>query len=368
MARIVLMYACSLLLLTISAVSPAAGTPFQGFTRDGQAVRPENWPWPTPQQKVAEQAFPSVIMVSVNDRQGQTLSIGSGFIHSPGVAVTNLQVIDDGGSATIRVVGQKESLPVTGILKLDERNDLAFLSFDNTSIPALPLASGQPAIGDEIYAIGNPRGLKGTFSPGIVSGIRQFDADSLLLITAPISRGSSGGPVLNNRGEVIGVAMTAMRDGQNLNFAVPAAAIRAAAATMGKQTPLEKALAERKKDTISVIKAIGGELTTGVRIHAFDWEGRYDFGSGFTISLKNQLDVVIKNVLVQVVFYDGEGEPIESTLIRHDDTVEPGLARRVSGKVDKSVKRLTTRSSGSLYECTPYTKVEYRVLTFEFDQ
>jgi len=358
------MYACTLLLLTIGAIVPATGTPIltpsQAQTEDARRLTP---------QQVAKQAFPSVIMVSVNDKQGQPLSIGSGFIHSPGVAVTNLHVIDDGGSATIRVVGQKESIRVTGILKLDERNDLAFLSFDNTSIPALPLASGQPEIGDEVYAIGNPRGLEGTFSPGIVSGIRQFDADSLLQITAPISRGSSGGPVLNNRGEVIGVAVSAMRDGQNLNFAVPAAAIRAAAATMGKPTPLGKALAERKKDTKSVIKASGGELTSGVKVHAFDWEGEFEVQSNFTLSLKNQLDVAVKNVLVQVVFYDREGEPIESTLIRQNDTIDPGIARRVFGRVDKSVKRLTTRKvTEYVYESAPYTKVEYRVLTFEFDQ
>jgi S1-C subfamily serine protease len=324
----------------------------------------------TPQQ-VAKHAFPSVIMVSVNDKQGQPLSIGSGFIHSPGVAVTNLHVIDEGGSATIRVVGQKESMRVTGVLKLDERNDLALLAFDNKAIPALALASGTPEIGDEVYAIGNPRGLEGTFSPGIVSGIRQFEADSLLQITAPISRGSSGGPVLNNRGEVVGVAVSAIRDGQNLNFAVPASAIRAAAAKLVEAKPIARALGELKKETKSVIKASGGELSSGVKVHSFDWEGPWDFSSEFTVSIKNQLDVAIRDVIVQVIFYSVDGEPLESQVLKLIGDLEPGLARRIPGKVDKSVKRLTTRyrdRGAALYESAPHTKVEYRVLTFDFAQ
>jgi len=318
----------------------------------------------TPQQ-VAKHAFPSVIMVSVNDKQGQPLSIGSGFIHSPGVAVTNLHVIDEGGSATIRVVGQKESMRVTGVLKLDERNDLALLAFDNKAIPALALASGSPEIGDEVYAIGNPRGLEGTFSPGIVSGIRQFEADSLLQITAPISRGSSGGPVLNNRGEVVGVAVSAIRDGQNLNFAVPASAIRAAAANLGEAKPMARALGEINKETKSVIKANGGELLSGVKVHAFLWGN--PFLSSLTqlsISLKNQLDVAIRNIKVQVIFYGSDNEPIEATVLHLNETIEPGLARRVTGTVHESVKALTTKLGAS----APHTKVEYRVLTFDFAQ
>ena len=68
---------------------------------------------------------------------------------------------------------------------------------------------------------GNPQGLEGTFSQGIVSSIRVLGADKILQITAPISPGSSGGPVLNEKGQVIGVSVATFRGGQNLNFAIP---------------------------------------------------------------------------------------------------------------------------------------------------
>jgi tetratricopeptide (TPR) repeat protein len=72
-----------------------------------------------------------------------------------------------------------------------------------------------------VFAIGNPEGLERTISQGIVSGVRKSDNRDLLQITTPISHGSSGGPILNSKGEVVGVAVGMLEDGQNLNFAVP---------------------------------------------------------------------------------------------------------------------------------------------------
>jgi len=76
-------------------------------------------------------------------------------------------------------------------------------------------------VGDLIYVLGSPEGLESTFSQGNISGTRRLDGRSLIQITAPISHGSSGGPVLNSAGEVIGIAVGALRAGQNLNFAIP---------------------------------------------------------------------------------------------------------------------------------------------------
>jgi len=63
--------------------------------------------------------------------------------------------------------------------------------------------------------------LEGTFSEGIVSAIRELPSRKIIQITAPISSGSSGGPILNGSGQVIGVAVATILDGQNLNFAIP---------------------------------------------------------------------------------------------------------------------------------------------------
>ena len=71
-----------------------------------------------------------------------------------------------------------------------------------------------------VYVAGNPKGLEGTFSDGIISRISK-QKKKRLQMTAPISSGSSGGPVLNSKGEVIGVAFMTIEGGQNLNFTIP---------------------------------------------------------------------------------------------------------------------------------------------------
>ncbi|MGH9905536.1 MAG: trypsin-like peptidase domain-containing protein [Pyrinomonadaceae bacterium] len=83
------------------------------------------------------------------------------------------------------------------------------------------------SVGETIYAFGNPEGLTGTMSPGIVSaGLRNTQGRTLLQISAPISSGSSGGPVVDSRGQVVGVALGSLKEGQNLNFAVHASTVR----------------------------------------------------------------------------------------------------------------------------------------------
>ncbi len=111
-----------------------------------------------------------------------------------------------------------------------ENTDLALLVSDeakSAKTPILPLAQPNDlSIGETIYVLSNPKGLSGTISQGIVSsGIRRMKSMDLLQITAPISEGSSGGAVMNSRGEVVGIATSSLQSGQNLNFAVPAARI-----------------------------------------------------------------------------------------------------------------------------------------------
>jgi S1-C subfamily serine protease len=90
--------------------------------------------------------------------------------------------------------------------------------------PLLLGASGE--VGDDIYVVGSPRRLEGTFSTGVVSAYREHDDHIQLQISAPISSGSSGGPVLNNQARVIGVSVSTIVAGQNLNFAVPVEYLR----------------------------------------------------------------------------------------------------------------------------------------------
>ena len=165
----------------------------------------------------------SVFLVYLNDSSGSPSALGSAFLVAPRLLITNAHVA--GAGSPVLAVGPAR-IPLK-VLRTDDKNDLAILSVDVdlTSKP-LPLASGGLAPGEHIFAFGNPEGLEKTISQGIVSALRKRGDRDLIQITSPISHGSSGGPILNAKGEVVGVAVGMMEDGQNLNFAVPVAYVR----------------------------------------------------------------------------------------------------------------------------------------------
>ncbi len=175
-------------------------------------------------KKIYSASQDSVFLVYLNDSSGTPSALGSAFLVAPRLLVTNAHVAYAG--SPVLAVGPVR-LPLK-ILRTDEKNDLALLSVDVdlTSRP-LPLASAAVSPGEQVFAIGNPEGLEKTISQGIISGLRKRGDRDLLQITSPISHGSSGGPILNAKGEVVGVAVGMLEDGQNLNFAVPVAYVRA---------------------------------------------------------------------------------------------------------------------------------------------
>jgi hypothetical protein len=175
-------------------------------------------------KKIYSASQDSVFLVYLNDSSGTPSALGSAFLVAPRLLVTNAHVADAG--SPVLAVGPVR-IPLK-ILRTDEKNDLALFSVDVdlTSRP-LPLASVAVSPGEPVFAIGNPEGLEKTISQGIISGLRKRGDRDLLQVTSPISHGSSGGPILNAKGEVVGVAVGTLEDGQNLNFAVPVAYVRA---------------------------------------------------------------------------------------------------------------------------------------------
>ncbi len=156
---------------------------------------------------VASRAFSSTVLISVDDPNGQPLAIGSGFVIKEGMVATNYHVIEGASGGFVKLIGSKAKHEVTGIVALSEKYDLAILAVPSLSSPNMGLGDfSSVAVGDSVFVVGNPRGLEGTFSQGIVSAIRDLGSDRLLQITAPISPGSSGGPVLDAQGRVIGGA------------------------------------------------------------------------------------------------------------------------------------------------------------------
>ena len=177
----------------------------------------------TPQQ-IAKSALASTVLIVMEDANGQLLSTGSGFFVERGIIATNLHVVEGVFKGYVKQVGVNKTYRIERIVAMDTRQDLALVKVSDVSAPILPLGrSDKVQVGESVYVAGNPIGfLEGTFSNGIISGVREFRVGSeRIQITAPISEGSSGGPVLNGKGEVIGVAVSTITVGQNLNFAIP---------------------------------------------------------------------------------------------------------------------------------------------------
>ena len=173
---------------------------------------------------IAKNIFPSVVMLEMRDDKNRPIALGSGFFVRPDVVVTNYHVIEGASDGFAKIVGETSIYHIEGVVGIDKAKDLALLKLTGVSGKPLILADiSKIEVGQEVFALGNPKGLEGTISPGIISGssLRQVENENLIQITAPISPGSSGGPVVNKRGEVIGVAVASLKDGQNLNFAVP---------------------------------------------------------------------------------------------------------------------------------------------------
>ena len=186
----------------------------QGFAQTQMTSR-QNIP------SVVASARGTVVLLKTFDRQGHVLALGSGFRIVGGRYVTNAHVVE--GASRVEIFDDTGAL--LGIARsadmLSTTVDLAILPSVGRRAPYLSLADVAPAVGEQVIVIGAPEGLTNTVSDGIVSALRRVETRQLLQISAPISPGSSGGPVLNTRGEVVGVSVSILREGQNLNFAVP---------------------------------------------------------------------------------------------------------------------------------------------------
>jgi tetratricopeptide (TPR) repeat protein len=151
------------------------------------------------------------------------VGLGTGFfINDKGHLITNHHVLEGAYAATVKT-RDGESYPVVSVLADNESVDLIQLAVD---IPAerrhwLQIAETPPEIADQVVVVGSPLGLEQTVSEGIVSAIRDVpDVGTIFQFSAPISSGSSGSPVVNRYGQVVGIVSFQSRIGQNLNFAL----------------------------------------------------------------------------------------------------------------------------------------------------
>ena len=196
--------------LTISILLPLLLVLLLGCADSEEAPVEVVQPLPTTltPQEIAQIALKSTVLLRVKSANDDTF--GSGFFVEGNHIVTSYHVINGVASATVESVFHDTKYPITTILAIDEKHDLAIVQASGLTAPSLSLGdSNTVRIGDSVYVIGNPGGWKGTFSDGVISAIRpdgiSWVDDRVFQMTAPTSAGSSGGPVLNTVGEVIGV-------------------------------------------------------------------------------------------------------------------------------------------------------------------
>ncbi len=207
-------------------VNPFEGTPFEQFFRQfgGPNANSGNGPAPRFQQ-----------------------ALGSGFIISPdGYVVTNNHVVD--GAVNVEVTMDDGSQLNAKVVGTDKRTDLALLKVSGRNdLPFVRLADATPAIGSWVVAMGNPFGLGGTVTSGIVSAegrdIGSGPYDDYIQIDAPVNRGNSGGPTFDMRGQVIGVntAIYSPSGGSvGIAFDIPAPVVRTVVTQLAKSGRVER--------------------------------------------------------------------------------------------------------------------------------
>ena len=185
---------------------------------------------PLSSREIYAACAPGVFSIMTYDKDDEVYAQGSGFfIDSSGIAVTNQHVLEDALRAEAEL-SDGTTVKILGVIYDDVKSDYAVIRVEGSGYTALPLGDSEAlAGGEKVYAIGNPRGMSNTISDGLVSNPRisnpQIGIRDYIQITTPISHGSSGGALINEMGEVVGITTASISSGQNLNFAVPIQAV-----------------------------------------------------------------------------------------------------------------------------------------------
>jgi tetratricopeptide (TPR) repeat protein len=173
--------------------------------------------------RLVKKIQPAVVTVVVYDIDKQVANIGTGFfVDDSGHLITNYHVLAGKYSAEVKTIDGK-TYPIKFIVAENQSADLVKVQADIPKKDSnwLDISGELPAIAERVIVVGSPMGLEQTVSEGIVSSVREIPGlGNFFQMSAPISPGSSGSPVINLKGEVIGVATFQFAQGQNLNFAI----------------------------------------------------------------------------------------------------------------------------------------------------
>ncbi len=202
--------------VTLADDPVAPATPPQNTAIASLPMAPENV------AALAERIKKSVVVVSISDRDGKTLGIGSGFIlREDGLIATNLHVIGEARPITIRTF-DGQTYPVESIFANEKSQDVALLKIAASGLTPLELGDSDTLVqGQPVVAIGNPQGLEYSVVAGVVSGLRKdVEGISMIQLAIPIEQGNSGGPLVDLSGKVHGMLTMKSLVTDNLGYAV----------------------------------------------------------------------------------------------------------------------------------------------------
>lgn len=290
------------------------------------------------------------VAMIVSYKDGVPLSQGSGFFIDKNILVTNFHCVAGSNNIEFKIAGNEKIYKGAKVVKASDDYDLAIIK-TKQDFPFIKIDSlGNEKVGSKVYAIGNPRGLEGTISDGILSGKRDNEGVEYLQITAPISPGNSGGPVLNETGHVIGVSTFTYRNSQNLNFAMPIKYIK----ECNDYTP------EMTKSKARKI----GTSSDALSLTYFEKNGSefYEF-----LTLKNNTDCDIISVTGVIIYKTMSGEILDYQTFTRKVDIPVGLAKRIELRsFDQSQNWKYYKSSGGFNDKS--FKIEFRLLSYELDE
>ncbi len=307
----------------------------------------------SPAAKIAREYLPAVLTLVALDAHDQPLALGSGFfITRNGIVATNAHVVEGAARVVVRWRGQTGA--AERILRFDAKYDLITLQTSFSNSPAVALGDSElVTVGQDVIVLGSPQGLEGTVSTGILSGVRNLEGVKFLQITAPISPGSSGGPVFNTGGRVIGIATATVARGQNLNFALPINLLR----DLGPSSIMFSGVKHVPPDPGS-----SQNLRELVFVNNISERAGMFYGalSSLTVSIQNKTPHTVGNFRILVVIKNPDGEILNFHLNELKYVViPPGLAQQVS---------LTAQAEGyydNRYEKSRKGSYEIRILDFK---
>ena len=275
------------------------------------------WPCPNLQGQqdaagVYKQAREAVVLIQGEHHFGSGVTIPGGcpvvqMTCGVGLVVTNYHVVSGENAVTVKFASGLE-LPATEVLTSDAEADVAILKLKgSTFVPSSLGDSDSLAVGQRIFVISNPLGLEGTVTEGIVSAMREVQGRRLLQISAPISPGSSGGPVFDQQARVVGIATATIEGAQNVNLAIPSATIQS---LMGR--PKAARLSELPASNLGGGSALSilRQVSRYLQNEMFG-EAEAQLRAGIQ---SNEFDSMLRLELAKLLIRTGRGEEAEQQL------------------------------------------------------